>query len=303
MIDFCALVLEHYAGELKRWPCKSNRASSLGYAVPELNGCVRRGVYERTHWQTKELPRPEVALIFEEGHRQERAVLRDLATVGVDVIEQQTAYEWAEYEITGHIDGKIIFEGTAVPLEIKSCAPHIWDSISDFESLRTRPWLRSYMAQITLYMLMQSCDAGIFLFKNKSTGMLKQLNVVLDYDLGEACIRAAEKINTHVKDGTLPDRCEDRQVCKDCPFRAVCLPDVQFGVPLKINEDPMFEDRFIRCMELKESADEYKREWEIVSGELKATAGAGDLNLLVGDYHITGKADKRGAFRAKIERT
>jgi CRISPR/Cas system-associated exonuclease Cas4 (RecB family) len=301
MIDLCTPVVEFHARSLMRTPCNSNRASNLGYAVPELDGCLKRGVYERVAWDQKELPSKETGLIFEEGHRQERAVLIDLLNVGIEVIEQQTMYEWKEHQITGHLDGKIIEDGVAIPLEIKSCHPNIWDSISDFESLKSKPWLRAYMAQITLYMLMQGVDRGIFLFKNKSTGMLKQLIVTLDYDLGEACIRAAETINKHVKAGTFPEGTDNRETCKKCPFRMLCLPDISFGAPLKIVEDPMFEDRFTRCIKLKEKKDEYDSEWEIVKGEMKSSVVDGELNIMVGKWHVTGKLDKKGALRTTIE--
>jgi hypothetical protein len=158
------------------------------------------------------------------------------------------------------------------------------------------------MAQITLYMLMQGVDAGVFLFKNKSNGMLKQLNVTLDYDLGEACIRAAETINKHVAAGTMPEGTDNRETCKKCPFRSLCLPDISFGAPLKIVDDPMFTDRFIRCQELKDSVDEYGKEWDICKEEMKASVVDGELNIMVGGYHVTGNLDKRGSLRTKVEK-
>lgn len=302
MVDMVAAVLAKKAEKIKRYPCKSNRASGLGYFVPELEGCLRRGVYERTRWQEKELISPELQLIFDEGNNQEMMILRDLADAGIPIIEQQTMYEWPDYQITGHIDGKLVDGERAIPVEIKSMSPNIFSQVRTFEDFKKKPWTRAYMAQATMYMLMQNIDEMVFILKNKSTGALRQINCGLDYELGEFCIRAAEQINKHVADDTLPDRITDRQKCADCPYKLICLPDVNFGEPLKITDDPDFEKRVERYLELKNAAEESKKLWDTIKVEAKAQAGeTGELNMMIGKYHLTGKNDSRGAFRLKIE--
>jgi len=302
MIDMVRAIIEVKAKNIVRYPCKSNRASSIGYFVPTLGGCLRRGVYERTKWQEKELHTPETQLIFDEGNRQEEQVLRDLSEAGIQVIEQQTMYEWKEYNITGHVDGKVIYNGVVYPLEIKSMNPNIFAQVNTFEDFKKKPWTRVYMAQIMLYMLMNNVDKAIFLLKDKSNGLLKQITVDLDYELGEECIKAAEIINKHVDDATLPDRINDREVCKKCPYKILCLPDIDLGVPLKIVDDPMYEERIDKHFETKNTATEADKLWEIIRNEAKSQADEkGNLNIVVGKYRITGKKDTRGAFRPKIE--
>lgn len=301
MIDMVQAVLDMKAKSIKRMPCHSNRASSLGYFVPELEGCLRRGVYERTRWQEKELHSAETQLIFDEGNSQEVLVLRDLAAAGVQVIEQQTMYEWKEHQISGHIDGKIIDNGEAIPLEIKSMNPNIFATMKTFEDMKRKPWTRAYMAQVMMYMLMQNVDRAVFVLKDKSNGSLRQIEVGLDYDLGEYCIRTAEAINEHVRADTLPDRITDRETCKRCPYKMVCLPDIDFGVPLKIVDDPEAEERITRTQELKEDSAEYTKLWKLVSSEAKAQAAGGELNILCGKWHLTGKTDTAGKFKLKVE--
>ena len=294
-------VLETKAKNIKRMPCYTNRASSLGYFVPELDGCLRRGVYTRTNWQEAELHDARTQLVFDEGNNQEAIVLRDLAEAGIQIIEQQTMYEWKMYQISGHLDGKYVEDGIAYPVEIKSMSPMIFDIIHTWEDLKKKPWTRAYQAQLTLYMLMQGIDKGILIAKNKSTGNLKQITCDLDYELGEACLRTAEAINKHITDKTLPDRTEDRQTCKKCPFKMLCLPDLQFGEELKIVDDPLYEKRLERYFELEEQSKECKAIYEIIRDEAKAQAGDRELNILVGKYRLTGKKDAKGSFRLKIE--
>lgn len=301
MKNLVELVLQKKAEKIRRYPCNSNRASSIGYSVPELEGCLRRGVYERTSWEQKELHDAKLQTIFDEGHIQEAAVLRDLAEAGVQIIEQQTPYEWKEHQITGHVDGKYIEDGIAYPIEIKSMSPNIFSIINSFEDMKKKPWTRTYMAQITIYMLLQGIDKAIFFLKNKSTGELKQLTVDLDYELGEACLKTAETINGHIKAGTLPDRIKDIDKCSDCPFKLICLPDVSWGTPLQIKDDPEYEAKLTRYFELENAADESKKLYEIIRERAAASADEkGNLNILVGKYTITGKKDTRGAFRIKI---
>lgn len=295
-------VLNYKASKISRMPCHTNRASELGYAVHLIGGCLRRGVYARTSWQERELHDARVQLIFDEGNNQERQVLIDLALAGVQIIEQQSAWMWDQYLITGHVDGVWVEDGVAYPVEIKSMSPNVFAIVNTFDDFRKKPWTRSYMAQIMLYMLFKNVDKGIFILKNKSTGELKQITVDLDYELGEACLKTAEEINKHVAEGTLPDQIEDREICKNCPFKLLCLPEISFGEPLKIIDDPMYEERISEYLKLVEQSKQCDILYDIIREEAKAQAGeSGILNIAVGKYLLTGKKDSRGAFRLKIE--
>jgi hypothetical protein len=47
----------------------------------------------------------------------------------------------------------------------------------------------------------------------------------VDYELGERCIKQAERVNEHVAAGTLPDRIVyDPSVCNLCDFDQICQP-------------------------------------------------------------------------------
>jgi hypothetical protein len=277
MKNLIEAILVKKAEKIQRYPCLSNRASSMGYFLPILEGCLRRGVYERANWQEKELYDAKTQLVFDEGHAQEAAVLRDLADAGINIVEQQTPFEWKEYQITGHVDGKYIEDGVAFPIEIKSMSPFIFDMVYNIEDFKKKPWTRSYLAQITLYMLMQNVDKAIFLLKNKSSGELRQITVDLDYTLGEACLSAAEKM--------------------------VCLPGTDFGQELKIKEDPEIEKKLDRYLELKPDELECGKIWDTIKSQAKAEIGpAGVLNVMVGKYLLTGKTDAKGTLRIKIEK-
>ena len=298
-------LFEKYLGTLsKRIPCKSNRASSIGYFVPELGGCIRQGVYERTHWSEKRLPDTRLQAIFEEGKEQEKMVLKLLAEIGVELFEQQGAFEWEKYNITGHLDGCMRDGNDSIPVEIKSMNPNIFHQINSLEDFKKKPWTTAYLGQIQLYMLFKNIDRGIFLLKDKSNGMLKQIPVALDYELAEACIKTAEIINKHVAEGKLPEPCDDIDKCEDCKFNHICMPERSFGTPLKISDDPLFDLKLLKYFELEEAAGESKELYETIRSRSLASSEGGDLNLLTchGKVRIIGKRDKKGSLRLSFER-
>lgn len=297
---------------IKRSPCYVTRSSSLGYAVPSLDGCIRRGVYERTNWGDKKLFSVDTIMIFDEGDRQERAVLEDLAKANFPIIEQQSAFviknKAGDIIISGHLDGKIICTDnetgvvSAVPIEIKSMHPNIFQGVNSLADFKKKSWTKAYLAQMTVYLLGNNMSLGLFILKNKSSGQLKQIVMDLDYELGEDCLKTAELIEEYVKNKELPDRIENRDTCKDCPFGHICLPDLDFGQEIEVADDPSFEEKLDRYFELKENAAESDKLYDdIIHPRCKATAKDGFLNMLLGKYQLEGKTDKKGAFRLKIK--
>lgn len=244
-MDCITPVYEEAKKRIKIMPQNTLRASSIG------DPCDRKHVYSLTR-ALDQLPH-DVGLqrIFEEGEIQEQAVIRELQRAGIQVVEQQIAMEWKQYGITGHSDCTIYPEGATC--DIKSMSPHIWDmcfprgpAVYEWsevaEKFERKPWLRKYRGQVTLYMLMRSSDKAMLLCKNKSTGALAQVNVPLDYAYGEELIQRAERVNAHVKAGTLPERIPwDEEVCPDCQFYHICLPSHVGKDPLVFMTDPQVE--------------------------------------------------------------
>lgn len=259
---------------------KSNRASELGHE------CLRYLVLNRTSWQEKAIHDVRLQMIFDMGNIIEDAVMNDLREAKIRVVEHQRAFSWDKYNITGHIDCKIAVDDQVYPTEIKSAAPYSFDSVNSIEDMKRHKYhyMRKYPAQLTLYMLMDNKDCGLFLFKNKSTGELKEIWMGLDFDLGEQLIQKAEAINQHVAEGTLPEPMEySEDICSDCPFAHICMPD-RIGKEVEIIDDSALLELITRYNELKPGAKEFeevdKRISELVKGREK---------ILVGDWFIEGK--------------
>jgi len=299
--DFVTQIKEMIVKGDKRYPCYSNRASSIGYFVPELEGCLRRGVYERTNWQDKEAYNSNSLLRFKEGNSQETILLNDLSVSGIQVIEQQSSFVWEKYQISGHLDGVIVIDGKSVPIEIKSMAPNIFSGIKTLEDFKKKPWTKAYLAQIQIYMLFKNIDTAIFFLKDKSSGDLKQINVELDYEIAESCVKTAEIINNHVDTKTLPERITNIDKCKECPFKLLCLPGLNFGTELKIEQDTEFELKLDKYLSIASISSECEKLWEVIKNRAKASATVdGNLNIIVGKYRLTAKSGKQ--FRLIIDK-
>lgn len=285
MFPIVERVLEAKRKKIKQFPVNSNRASDLGHA------CVKYHVLNRTKWQERELHGPELQAIFDLGNAFEQIIIKDLEEAGIAVIEQQRPFEWKEYQITGHIDGKLMYDGKVYPFDAKSCSPYVFDYISDINSLKKGkyPYLRKYPTQLNLYLLMANMDEGVLVFKNKVTGALKEVWMNIDYELGEETLKRAEAINKHLADGTVPEGINNPFWCDDCPYKHICLPEQQ-GVEFEV-DDSELADMLDRMEELKPYVSEHKELDELVK---KMTEGR--PKILAGNWVVIGGWCERKAY-------
>lgn len=276
---------------IKQSPVNSNRASDLG--IP----CVRYHVLNRTKWQERSLHNAALQLTFDIGNVMENAILRDIQDAGFQVIEQQRAFSWPEYQITGHLDAKVVVNGEAIPIEIKTSSPYVFKSINTIHDLTNGKYgyLRKYPAQLTLYCLMGNHEKGIFLFKDKSSGAMKEIEMPLDYELGETLLKRAEEINAHVAAGTLPAPIGEEMWCNGCAFAHVCLPD-QIGKEVEVDTGELATmlDRLEELKPIKSEYDEIdKQVKELVEGREK---------ILAGNWFVTGQWRERKESVVKASR-
>jgi hypothetical protein len=193
---------------------------------------------------------------------------------------------------------KLAINGDVFPCEVKSAAPNAFASINSVQDMLHHKWayMRRYPAQLTLYLLMDNKERGLFLFKNKSTGELKEIWMDLDMDFAESLVQKAEAINKHVAEGTLPSPMEYQEdICGDCGFVHICLPD-RIGKEVEISDNTELLELVIRYNTLKPGAKEFDevndRINKIVEGKEK---------ILVGDWFIEGKWQARMSYEIPAE--
>jgi len=271
-------IMEAKQAKARVYPVHTNRASKLGHP------CLRYLVYERTRWMDKKVPSADLILRFEIGEEYEKQAIRDLQEAGFVVIEQQKDFFWKEYNITGHIDGKILVGTKAYPIEIKSMSPAVFSKINTLDDMKKAKWayLRQYPAQMILYLLLDEKEQGVMLLKDKSSGAYKEIWVQLDYDFGEELIKKAEQINNHVANNTLPDRINDDSICANCEYEHICVPEIR-REELNIIDDTEMAELLQKYWELKPIAKEFEEIDKLISEKVKELDKA-----VVGDFLITG---------------
>lgn len=290
----------------RRFPAHVNRASNLG------EECERKLCYERTNWAAKALPSLRLQQRFAEGNEQERIVLRDLEAAGVKVYEQQTTLESREHKLSGHTDGTIYIDkedGTkeGLVLEIKSCAPSMFDQLADIDDFQKYSWTRRYVSQLQLYIKLKGLKRGIFLVKSLD-GRIREILVELDENHVQELFAKADRINEAVeawekaatpeeKEAVLLPRIQDNaKACLECPFTHVCNPKIQFDGMQVLDSEAL-----AALLDQREALAEASSKYTRVCEEIKDRLGDREL-VMVKDWIVSGKRDKRGFLRRTFER-
>lgn len=195
----------------KRWRTNSIRASGIG------DICERRLLYEIIRPEDSLPLSAELLSIFRLGKHFEGYVVSLLKESGIDVIAAQVSSAWDAFNITGHIDGKILVSQWAraakyhrlpysevdldsreeMLLEMKGLNPNTAQQMNTVDDLLAGSWTRRYVAQILIYLLLENLDRGLLLIINKSSGELTQIEIRLEDHLeyAESLIQRAERLN------------------------------------------------------------------------------------------------------------
>lgn len=267
---------------IKIYPRNSLWVSQLGHP------CQRQQEYAITRWQDQIKISADKQQIFDEGNIHEPAIMEKLQKAGFKTRQSQrplfekVKVEGKElrYGISGRLDFEIthdeLLNGEWYPVEAKSMSPFVWDTINDARDLldAKQHYVRSYLGQVNLYLYAMGKEQALMVLKNKLNGRLKFVWIRLDLELVEKLLKRAESINERVAmmqedsqraEEYMSSRIEyNAQICGDCPFHHICLPDASFGGE-SIEVDP----QTIEALERREILVLYEKEFKNIDEELK----------------------------------
>jgi hypothetical protein len=308
-IDLDQEYREHLESQIFVQRSKSNRASEIGHP------CVRKLVLDRAIGDKRKPYEWTLQSIFNEGRLHEVDVKRTLSALGYDVIRAEQSFDDRATDITGHIDGAIEIDGTTVAIEIKSMSQFIHDKIDIAEDMMNGPlWVRKYIPQLNQYMHFtqtwpKPITKGLFVLKNKQTGLLKFVWVDYDPDMAADCAAKANEVNRWIDQGfgratlediasktgdELPPECEDSEWCVNCPYRGWgCFPTCGADGRLQMVEDDELEALLAERGDLEESSKRYK----VVDAAIKDHMKASKAEVLaVGEWTISVKRYDRTVY-------
>jgi hypothetical protein len=293
--------------EISVFPARSWYPSSLGHP------CDRFLVWSWTRWQDKARHDAVLQSIFDEGREHQPLIYKRLEQMGFEVIRESdrpTQYKLAGGAvISGRPDGRLAaFKGQRYKptpiLEAKTMSSFQWDKVHTVEDLRTsaQPWTRAYYAQGHLYCFLENTPVGLFVIKNKTTGMLKCLPYELDMAFAESVLtRIERRLAPMVAQGVDPDPIPfDPTICGQCAFQGQCYPPRDFGPGTQILEDPVLIEQLEARENLKAASDEYQALDKAVKAQLKrngikvAIAGPFQIELTergVKEYTVPARTD------------
>jgi len=296
---FVDIIRDSIAQHIKIYPQNSIWASQVGHP------CLRRNEYALTRWQDQLPVSVDLQEIFDEGNYQEEIITKKLMKHGFEMRRsQQPLFETVKrngkklrYGISGRLDTEIhhprFGENVWITAEIKGLEPRTFESINNLSDMihHKRYYVRMYPAQLMMYLYQMNKDTGAFVLKNKVSGKLKLIPIVIDYDTVEQLLKNAERINEVVAkieespekaDKYLDDRMEyDEFTCGGCTYRHICLPDVDRNATL-IDDQELLEQ-----IEKREELKPVFKAYEEVDEAVKELCKKKGMDLFVlGDFTV-----------------
>lgn len=264
----------------------TNRASEIG------DPCLRKLVYYRLHPEKQEPPSLKTQYIFREGIMQEKALIADINSTDLTFVHQQKDFFDEKFMLSGHIDGSIKVGNRFLPTEIKSSHPYVWEIVKAYEDFKKKPWLRKYPGQMQTYMFLSNNEYGILILKNKSNGLIKQINFCLDYEFCESLLKKCEIVNAYVDRKEIPDPYFS-DGCDMCCFKTFCSPDQLAESPLAFVDMPEVEELLVARETHKVASSSYNSADRKIKEKLKpALEKMNTEKLVIGDFLIIFKDNR-----------
>lgn len=279
----------------RRYPCHSNRASSLGHP------CLRYLYYERTAWDQKKAPELESIYSMEAGVDMEHAFLTHLAEAGLSVFRSPQAKVWPKFNISGRYDFMVSL-GVGKPskpvlCEVKSVKPHVYEMLDSPTDLNRFWWTEKWLAQIQLYLLLEEQEEAILILLSQGKRP-KEIPIRLDLDVAEGLVKKAEAVNGAIAKAEAPERMAwEEGICGRCDYSHVCLPDEMRGVGLEVLDS----QELLELLERREALREEVEEYEEIDREIKKVV-IGRSDVVCGRWRVTGKWVERTGYQVKDSR-
>lgn len=199
-----------------------------------------------------------------------------LGTAGYEITRSQEKFntdmkgleKYKSLRISGKIDGASPlnrkfsppFEHLReVPAEVKTVAPHYWNSTKTIDDLKRHPkfWIQKIPSQLNTYMVFMKKPVGLLIIA--TFGMKPRIIPMLfDFDLWERDSIMARSVNYYVRMKKYPEPMPfDPTTCGLCSFNHICKPLHSTGL-VEISEINQIELEMY--LELKEQRDEFNRE-------------------------------------------
>lgn len=273
----------------KRWIPNRFYASNIAE-------CDRQLVHSILDWDKRELADDGLLALFESGKKEETNIIKMLLGLGFEVVQQQNPIEiknrQGETICSGRIDGKIIYDGVAIPYEIKSMQDYSFQQLNTIDDFQNSPLHRKYIKQLQLYMYGNNIEVGMFIISNFR--QIKVIPVYIDYGLCEQILQQLERAWEYVKKKEYPEPISyNPKICDWCPFELLCNHTHE-NRPAEFIDNKELEAKIDRRFQLEAAAKEFEELDKAIKAPFKKN---GVLNAIIGTkYEIIGRKQTRTTY-------
>lgn len=274
--------------KIRTYPVTHLSASRLGHP------CERYLYLLIKNWQDVKPHDVGLQHIFDLGNSIEDYAIARLKEAGYEVITP-TERSWRIDNplITGREDLRIKDPDTGelIPCEVKGLSPIEFEKLNTVEDFLNskKHYVRGYPTQLFVYMYKFEKERGFFILVNKLTGELKIIEVTLDYEFGDECLKKAERIYKAIETNTPPASCDDISVCENCNLQHIC------GQVNRIPADIELDDELENLINRKNELAIAKREYEDVDKQIKSKVGERE-KIITGTYLVERKAIEKKEY-------
>ena len=217
--------------------------SRYNWASEYHHPCKKFLVHCRLDWKKRRQMDIDGRWRIEEGLDKEWAVKKWLGDIGFELTQAQRYFNtddpglerFKRLRISGKIDGMVDVRGRLpapfdkfkeLPAEIKSIAPHYWNSTKTIEDIKRHPkfWINKIPSQLNTYFVFKGWPGGLLIlvtFGKKP----RLLPMLFDEKLWEEDSRRARSMNSYVQKKKYPPPMPfDATVCGMCDFDHLCAP-------------------------------------------------------------------------------
>lgn len=276
---------------------KINRYPKRAFTCSDIHECDRYMIHSLLDWDKRELHDTGLQAIFDAGNKEEESVKNRIGyELGLEFIEQQSPFEIknrdGEVIASGKIDGKILWQGKAIPVEIKSMNENSFNMINSLDDFKKKPLYRKYLRQMQLYLYGNNQQYGIFILSNFRTE--KIILVELDYGECEYILSRLERLWAMKKRGEYPEGTYRPELCDRCPFATLCMSEV-LNKPAELINNEELEEKLNRREELSVAAKEYAD----IDAEIKSVFKSIPHAFVGKSFEIVGKEQIRKSVDTK----
>jgi hypothetical protein len=273
--------------------------------VPRASGiekCARKVQNGIRHWEKRPLFDDYVGARLERGSQVEELIITPaLMQMGLKVSQGQRACSVknaaGDTICTGHIDGRIAWQGYDVVFEVKTMHPNLFARMKTVEDMLRNQWAFRYPNQLLTYMTAYEEPCGMFIIDD-CLGHQRYIPICLDdyrSVVADWLSTCDDVVKANKAGEDLPYHADPTE-CRSCwCFEAgVCTPPLDFG---ESGIQLLASDTLIEALEEMEDTQEahraYGRAERVLSKHLKEEP---DGIKVVGPFRVETETKDRAGY-------